>query len=132
MKNIINKKPFPKSMDKQFSDIYRWEIERSMETLFEREWEALTKEVYESCGSYGAKLGKGDDGLYYSYAKWPDKKLRDICALLHEQSDEFKGLMSKCIAEKFNHTPNMKPEEAFPDVTIEWLVDLLHEDTYNP
>ncbi|MBI1365688.1 MAG: antibiotic biosynthesis monooxygenase [Alphaproteobacteria bacterium] len=59
--------------------LYRWRVEPAKERQFEAAWREGTKLIHEKCGSYGARLHKGKDGLYWSYALWPDEQTRRKC-----------------------------------------------------
>jgi hypothetical protein len=59
--------------------LYRWRVEPSKERAFEDAWGEGTRLIHQRCGSYGARLHKGADGLYWSYALWPDEATRRRC-----------------------------------------------------
>lgn len=37
-------------------------------------WSGITEFFKESGGALGSRLHKGEDGAFYAYAQWPDKK----------------------------------------------------------
>lgn len=37
-------------------------------------WSAITEFFREKAGALGSRLHKGEDGAFYAYAQWPDKK----------------------------------------------------------
>jgi heme-degrading monooxygenase HmoA len=59
--------------------LYRWRVDAANERAFEDAWAEGTRLIHEKCGSYGARLHKGEDGLYWSYALWPDEETRRRC-----------------------------------------------------
>lgn len=59
--------------------LYRWRVRQGMEDKFVEAWAEGTRVIHERCGSYGARLHKGADGLYWSYALWPDEETRKKC-----------------------------------------------------
>ena len=63
-----------------FVVLYRSKVKPGMEQQFEQGWRHLTIAIREQCGSYGSRLHRGDDGIYYAYAMWPSSQARDDCA----------------------------------------------------
>lgn len=59
--------------------LYRWRVDPAKTKQFETAWAEGTRLIHETCGSYGARLHKGEDGLYWSYALWPDEETRVHC-----------------------------------------------------
>ena len=59
--------------------LYRWRVAPGKERQFEDSWAEGTRLIHQCCGSYGARLHKGADGLYWSYALWPDEEKRRRC-----------------------------------------------------
>lgn len=59
--------------------LYRWRVDPAREAQFEDAWTEGTRLIHARCGSYGARLHKGEDGLYWSYALWPDEDARRRC-----------------------------------------------------
>jgi len=59
--------------------LYRWRVDAAKEREFEEAWAEGTRLIHARCGSYGARLHKGADGLYWSYALWPDEETRRRC-----------------------------------------------------
>ena len=52
--------------------IYRWRIEDGMEAQFIDGWKRVTRAIYDTCGSYGSRLHRCEDGTWLAYARWPD------------------------------------------------------------
>ncbi|WP_425409635.1 antibiotic biosynthesis monooxygenase [Hyphococcus sp.] len=59
--------------------LYRWRADPAKAKQFEDAWAEGTRLIHQKCGSYGARLHKGEDGLYWSYALWPDEETRKNC-----------------------------------------------------
>lgn len=59
--------------------LYRWRADPAKARQFEEAWTEGTRLIHEKCGSCGARLHKGEDGLYWSYALWPDEAARRRC-----------------------------------------------------
>ncbi|HXI88333.1 MAG TPA: hypothetical protein VNH64_12795 [Parvularculaceae bacterium] len=59
--------------------LYRWRVDPAKDRQFEAAWGEGTRLIHEKCGSLGARLHKGKDGLYWSYALWPDEETRRKC-----------------------------------------------------
>lgn len=83
--------------------LYRWRTDPAKAKQFEDAWAEGTKIIHEKCGSYGARLHKGEDSLYWSYALWPDEATRKRC---FEDSDitehESFARMQDAIVESFD------------------------------
>ncbi len=59
--------------------LYRWRVDPAKGRQFENAWAEGTRLIHEHCGSYGARRHKAKDGLYWSYALWPDEDSRRRC-----------------------------------------------------
>ncbi|MFY0638856.1 GNAT family N-acetyltransferase [Maricaulis maris] len=83
--------------------LYRWKLKPGREAEFETAWAEGTRRIHAACGSYGAILHRGEDGLYWSYAAWPDEAARTACFADHDwlSQDCFKT-MQACIEERFD------------------------------
>ena len=95
-----------------FADIYRWRLKPGHEESFARGWELVTRAIHATCGSYGSRLHRADDGTWVAYARWPDAETRDRCE--HAES-EGRRLMAEGAA------------ESLPDITMTVESDLLAE-----
>lgn len=107
-----------------FYALYTWELNESLAAQFVGEWERVTVEVYENCGSYGARLFRDEEGLYYSIAKWNSKSDRDNCSILNEQGEAFDKLMDQCINTKFISEYGEKEEDVLPQKDLELILNL--------
>lgn len=94
--------------------LYRWRADPAKRRQFEDAWAEGTRLIHETCGSYGARLHRGEDGLYWSYALWPDEETRRRCfkkpdLLAHES---FKLMQEATL-------------ETFDEIRLDPCVDLL-------
>lgn len=62
-----------------FAVIYRWRLKSGMEDQFVDGWERVTHAIRQTCGSYGSRLHRCDDGLWLAYARWPDEATQQDC-----------------------------------------------------
>tara|TARA_R110002072_G_scaffold54220_2_gene142345 strand:+ start:628 stop:1461 length:834 start_codon:yes stop_codon:yes gene_type:complete len=83
--------------------LYRWTIKPGREDDFRAAWLEGTKLIHSRCSSFGARLHRAEDGLFWSYARWPSESARQAC--FNEQDffdhDCFKT-MQACIKERFD------------------------------
>ena len=95
-----------------FAVIYRWRLHPGREEQFVEGWNRVTRAIQRSCGSYGSRLHRADDGSWVAYARWPDDQTRKGC-----QHGETEGarLMAEAIAERL------------PEIATELVSDLLAE-----
>lgn len=85
-----------------FAIIYRWRVEPGKEEQFADAWARVTRSIHRSCGSYGSRLHRAEDGTWVAYARWPDAATREAC----EHPDaEAERLMSDAAAEFLGATP---------------------------
>lgn len=82
--------------------LYRWRLKPGTEHTFRAAWVEGTKTIHKICASYGARLHKDADGLFWSYARWPSEAVRITCFDRHDffSMDYFKT-MQACIEERF-------------------------------
>jgi quinol monooxygenase YgiN len=52
--------------------LYRWRLHAGSEDQFVQAWSSITRQLRDERGSLGSRLHKGEDGLWYGYAQWPD------------------------------------------------------------
>ncbi len=55
--------------------LYRWRLAVGREAEFADAWRDATEALL-ARGSLGSRLHRGDDGLWYGYAQWPDAETR--------------------------------------------------------
>lgn len=93
--------------------LYRWKIKSGKEAQFSEAWEFITRELREKCGSLGSRLHKGDDGLFYGYAQWPDRESRQNAEITGSEVTRARMLMKDAT------------EHAFPDIELTPIADYL-------
>ncbi len=59
--------------------LYRWRVKPGRELEFRQAWAEGTALIHQRCGSHGARLHQDRDGLFWSYALWPDEATRRRC-----------------------------------------------------
>jgi RimJ/RimL family protein N-acetyltransferase len=97
-----------------FAVIYRWRLTPGLEERFAAAWGARTARIQALCGSYGAQLHRGEDGVWLSYARWPSAEARDAC-FADLPDDEDAAAMRGAIAERL------------PEIVMELVDDRLRE-----
>ncbi|QNK02796.1 antibiotic biosynthesis monooxygenase family protein [Dyella telluris] len=96
-----------------FAAIYRWRLRPGMEDQFIKAWTRISELYLHQGGSLGSRLHRGHDGLWYSYAQWPDEATRKNAFSAGALDKEAGELMRDSIA------------ESLPEITLEPMVDLL-------
>lgn len=57
-----------------FIAVYEFEIKDGKEQPFRESWLAVTKAIYQHCGSYGSRLHTSDKpNILFGYAQWPSR-----------------------------------------------------------
>jgi antibiotic biosynthesis monooxygenase len=100
-----------------FAVIYHWRLHPGAEAQFVDGWERVTRAIHATCGSYGSRLHRADDGTWVAYARWPDAATRARC---HHGEAEGERLMAGSVAEQLGAT------------TLEVVSDLLAEPDGDP
>lgn len=95
-----------------FVALYKWRIRVGFEQQFIDSWSEITAYYRENAGSWGSRLHKGSDGLWYGYAQWPSDDARQA---------GFARLPSHPAREKMVEAI----EESFEEVRLEPLADYL-------
>jgi len=93
-----------------FAVVYRWRLQPGREDSFAQGWELVTRAIRATCGSYGSRLHRADDGTWVAYALWPDSESRDRC---DHAEDEGERLMAEAVLERL------------PTITMTTVSDLL-------
>jgi Antibiotic biosynthesis monooxygenase. len=96
-----------------FVVIYRWRVHPDLEAEFVAAWSMITAFLKSERGSLGARLHRGQDGIWYSYAQWPTAAARDA-AFSHGGVDE--GAMA---------TMNRAVAEFLPEILLSPVADQL-------
>lgn len=82
--------------------LYRWKLKPGRDAQFREAWAEGTRRIHRTCQSYGAALNQGEDGIYWSYAVWPDDTVRRACFKDNDWfSQDCFRTMQDCIAERF-------------------------------
>ena len=95
--------------------LYRWRLHPGREQEFEHAWATVTRHLHAHHGSFGSRLHRGDDGLWYAYAAWPSLEHR-AAAFEADGPDQVAAAgrsMQDCVA------------ESFPDIRLTPTCDLL-------
>ena len=95
-----------------FAVVYRWRLHPGREEQFADGWARVTRAIAATCGSFGSRLHRADDGTWVAYARWPDAAARERCAF---DEPEGERLMAEAVAERF------------PELRLELVTDLLRE-----
>lgn len=96
----------------RFTVLYRWKLREGREEDFVNAWTEVTEFHLANSGSFGSRLHRGEDGLWYAYAQWPSAEARQNAF----SGDELKGAgeaMTRCV------------EERHPEVVLGIECDLL-------
>jgi quinol monooxygenase YgiN len=56
--------------------LYKWRLKPHLEQQFIEAWSEITVYYRENAGSFGSRLHRGNDGLWYAYAQWPSEDHR--------------------------------------------------------
>lgn len=101
-----------------FIVLYRWKLKVGQEARFQEGWLRRTREIYQEGGSLGSRLHRAEDGTWYAYAQWPDKKTWEAERTVRDQ--EARTMMLESI------------ESSFPYVCMEAMADLLASTPAKP
>ena len=96
-----------------FSVLYRWKLRLGMEASFVEAWSRVSALLLDQRGSLGSRLHKGADGIWYSYAQWPDAETRSIAFASAAVDPEALTAMRAAI------------EETYPEVVLESVADYM-------
>ena len=98
-----------------YAVIYRYRVDADKEEAFQEGWRRCSTAIRAEFGSYGARLHRGDDGLWLAYGRWPDAAAREPhLARLDFDPDSFR-LMRDSIREEL------------PELRLTIVEDLLDE-----
>jgi hypothetical protein len=56
--------------------LYRWRLHPGAEASFIEAWSRVTALLRSRAGSLGSRLHRGNDGIWYGYAQWPNAQTR--------------------------------------------------------
>jgi hypothetical protein len=60
-----------------FIVLYRWRTKDEMEDQLIASWSEVTAFIVKNYDSLGSRLHRGDDGIWYAYARWKSAEQRD-------------------------------------------------------
>ncbi|AIF46941.1 antibiotic biosynthesis monooxygenase family protein [Dyella japonica] len=96
-----------------FAVIYRWRLHPGKEAQFIEAWTRISELYLHRHGSLGSRLHRGPEGIWYSYAQWPDRAAREAAFSAGTLDRETGELMRSAIA------------ETLPEIVLEPVVDLM-------
>ncbi|HXA46020.1 MAG TPA: hypothetical protein VNW52_00210 [Burkholderiaceae bacterium] len=91
--------------------LYRWKLKPGLEQQFIESWSQGTADLLLH-GSFGSRLHKGSDGIWYAYAQWPSAEVRETA---------FANSPDTPVQEKLREAI----DESFPPVFLEPVSDYL-------
>lgn len=100
-----------KSTKASFAVLYSWKLKPGFEAQFINSWSSVTQALL-THGSFGSRLHKGHDGIWYAYAQWPSSAARDAAFNEMGQSKDT-AMMAEAIL------------ESFPPILMEPIADYL-------
>jgi len=92
-------------MDTEFAVIYRFRIAPQAEDAFIQAWSRLTELIRDHRGGRGSRLHRGDDGIYYAYAQWPDRQSWQSEGTLPAEAVELRQIITNATVEHFDAIP---------------------------
>lgn len=92
--------------------LYRWKIRAGFEQQFIDRWSKITLYYLENHGSFGSRLHRGNDGLFYGYAMWPTLEQRNNAFDTGVEHPARAGMIEAI-------------EESFPEVLLDVEADFL-------
>ncbi|WP_322013536.1 GNAT family N-acetyltransferase [Paraburkholderia sp. J12] len=104
--------PMTKRVPPGFVVLYRWRLHAGSEDAFIQGWTRLSDQL-RSRGSLGARLHRGSDGIWYSYAQWPSAQVRADALSMGNLDEAAKKKMRAAIA------------ESYPEIILEPVSDSL-------
>ncbi len=95
-----------------FVVLYRWRLRPGMQASFIAAWSRVTRKLREERGSWGSRLHRGPDGLWYGYAQWPSAEARQQAAAPPVDAGALEE-MQAAVAERY------------PELVLESVADFL-------
>jgi quinol monooxygenase YgiN len=83
-----------------FAVIYRFKVAADSEGRFINAWERMTELIRDHRGGRGSRLHRGDDGIIYAYAQWPDRAAFDAGTGLPAEAAPLLEVMSQATVER--------------------------------
>lgn len=91
--------------------LHRWKVRRGKEDDFAAAWARLTDVMIEQGGAYGARLHKGEDGIFIAYSWWPSKQHWDMAQL---QKSVARSLLAATVEERLPEIHMALIDERYP------------------
>lgn len=95
-----------------FIVLYRFRLRPGLEQSFVEAWSRRTEQLRTDGGSLGSRLHRGNDGIWYAYAQWPDDATRQH-AFARTLDPAASAQMRAAVA------------ESFPEIVLETIADYL-------
>src|SRR3954453_19632560 len=83
-----------------FAMLYRFRVRAGMEAEFTDAWAGLTELIRDHRGGRGSPLHRGDDGLFYAYAQWPDRAAWEADGSMPPEAELLGRTMTEAIVER--------------------------------
>ena len=83
-----------------FAVLYRFRVRPGMEAAFADAWTGLTELIRDHKGGRGSRLHRGDDGLFYAYAQWPDRATWEADGSLPPEAEPLGAAMRDATLER--------------------------------
>jgi len=83
-----------------FAVIYRFRVAAESEGPFINAWERMTELIRDHRGGRGSRLHRGDDGIFYAYAQWPDRATFDADTELPAEAAPLLEVMREATLER--------------------------------
>ena len=84
-----------------FVALYRWRVRPGTESDFTTAWARLTEVIRDHQRGRGSRLHRGDDGLFYGYAQWPDRDTWAEPWDLPPEADAWLTVIRSSVIERF-------------------------------
>lgn len=92
-----------------FAVIYRFRVRPEAEAEFVAAWSAMTALIRQHRGGRGSRLHRGDDGVLYAYAQWPERALWESDAPwpagVADEADRLRTAMAAATLERLPTIP---------------------------
>ena len=83
-----------------FAVIYRFRLAPEAEERFAAAWARMTELIRDHRGGRGSRLHRGDDGIFYAYAQWPDRATFEAETELPAEAAELAEIMRAATIER--------------------------------
>src|SRR5580698_2260004 len=93
--------------------LYRWRLHPGSEQAFIEAWSQVSAFLLTQRGSLGSRLHRSADGIWYSYAQWPDAAARQSAFARPSGEPAALEVMRAAIA------------ESLPEIELEPCADFL-------